>query len=177
MFSYRELQKDEISRGLFADFERYQNVTKCWRKVDGEWLIKDIAFVDDWTEEEYETLISELQHTLETGGFVAGAFAADGRLKGFASVEPTPFGSERQYLDLANLHISQECRRNGIGKELFLMAKSWAKEHGAKKLYLSAHSAIESQAFYRAMGCVEAEEYNQELVEKEPCDCQLECGL
>jgi hypothetical protein len=27
------------------------------------------------------------------------------------------------------------------------------------------------------MGCVEAVEYNKELAEKEPCDCQLECVL
>ncbi|MCI8896985.1 MAG: hypothetical protein HFI61_04170, partial [Lachnospiraceae bacterium] len=34
--------------------------------------------------------------------------------------------------------------------------------------------AVETQAFYRAMGCVEAQEYNKEHVEKEPYDCQLE---
>ena len=68
-------------------------------------------------------------------------------------------------------------RGKGIGKELFVRAKAWAKEQGAKKLYISAHSAVESQAFYRAMGCVEAKEYNPEHVAKEPCDCQLECEV
>ena len=48
---------------------------------------------------------------------------------------------------------------------------------GAKKLYISAHSAVETQAFYRAMGCVEAQEYNQKHVEAEPYDCQMECSL
>lgn len=55
--------------------------------------------------------------------------------------------------------------------------KIWAQEHGAKKLYISAHSAVESQAFYETVGCVEAEECNQGHVEKEPYDCQLECIL
>ena len=50
-------------------------------------------------------------------------------------------------------------------------------ENGAGKLYISAHSAVESQAFYKSMGCVEAGEYNPEHVEKEPYDCQLECRL
>ena len=50
----------------------------------------------------------------------------------------------------------------------------WAKAKGAKKLYISAHSSVESQAFYKAIGCREAEEYSQPHVEKEPCDCQLE---
>ena len=45
------------------------------------------------------------------------------------------------------------------------------------KLYISAHSAVESQAFYKALGCVEAQVYNKEHVEKEPYDCQMECIL
>ena len=80
-------------------------------------------------------------------------------------------------MNLSNIHVSQDMRRQGIGKELFTLTKTWANEHGAEKLYISAHSAVESQAFYKSMGCVEAVEYNQELAEKEPCDCQLECVL
>lgn len=38
-------------------------------------------------------------------------------------------------------------------------------------------SLYESQAFYKKMGCVEAEQYNREHVDKEPYDCQLECKL
>ena len=55
-------------------------------------------------------------------------------------------------------------RGNGIGKKLFLEAKQWAKQRGAKKLYISAHSSVESQAFYKAMGCVEAKVYNQKHI-------------
>lgn len=39
------------------------------------------------------------------------------------------------------------------------------------------HSIVESQAFYRKMGCTEAQEYSQKHVEAEPFDCQLECML
>ena len=52
-----------------------------------------------------------------------------------------------------------------------------AKSNGAEKLYISAHSAVESQAFYHAMGCVEAVEYKKEHVEQEPYDRQLEYWL
>lgn len=55
--------------------------------------------------------------------------------------------------------------------------KCWRKESGAKKLYISAHSSEETQAFYKALGCVEAKEYNSKLVAEEPCDCQLEYSL
>ena len=82
------------------------------------------------------------------------------------------------YLSLIHiLHVSEDMRGKGIGRTLFRSAMDWARERGAAKLYISGHSAVESQAFYRAMGCVEAREYNQSHVEKEPCDCQLECPL
>ena len=65
----------------------------------------------------------------------------------------------------------------GIGSVLFRAAAGWARSHGGRKLYISAHSAVESQAFYHKMGCVEAVQYNREHVEKESFDCQLECVL
>lgn len=105
-----------------------------------------------------------------------GAFVHE-ELKGFVSVESGLFGSNREYLDLSSLHVSEDMRGKGIGRTLFRSAMDWARERGAAKLYISGHSAVESQAFYRAMGCVEAREYNQSHVEKEPCDCQLECPL
>lgn len=176
MIQYRECRSEELSRELFSDFQRRQNVTKCWRKIDGEWLIKDISFADDWTEQDYSALIACLNNTILTDGVVFGAFL-DGRLKGFASVESTRFGTDRQYMDLSSIHVSQDMRGKGIGKELFCRAKEYAKKHEAQKLYISAHSSVESQAFYRALGCVEADEYNADHVEREPFDCQLECRL
>ena len=173
---YRSLREDEICRELFAGFIRRQVVTKCWRRENGEWVIRDDPFIDDWTEGEYQILVRCLRNTVATGGFVFAAFC-DGVLKGFASVESALFGEEQGYLDLSCIHVSEDMRGQGIGKELFLAAKDWARAHGGRKLYISAHSAVESQAFYRAMGCVEAEKYHQGHVEAEPYDCQLECRL
>ncbi|MBE5967066.1 MAG: GNAT family N-acetyltransferase [Lachnospiraceae bacterium] len=173
---YLKLKTDEINRELFSHFQRHQTVTLCWRKIDEKWCIKDDPFTDDWTEEEYNELVTCLKDTAASGGVVFGAFS-DQTLKGFTSVEAPLFGSNREYLDLSSIHVSEDMRGKGIGKELFQLAKTWAKEHGAKKLYISAHSAVESQAFYHAMGCVEAQEYNPYHVQKEPYDCQLECKL
>lgn len=173
---YRSLREDEICRELFAGFIRRQVVTKCWRRENGEWVIRDDPFIDDWTEGEYQILVRCLRNTVATGGFVFAAFC-DGVLKGFASVESALFGEEQGYLDLSCIHVSEDMRGQGIGKVLFLAAKDWARAHGGRKLYISAHSAVESQAFYRAMGCVEAEKYHQGHVEAEPYDCQLECRL
>ena len=98
----------------------------------------------------------------------------EGSLKGFVSVERELFGGEQRYLDLSSIHVSRDMRHGGIGTKLFLAAVRWAGDQGAGKLYISAHSAAESQAFYRKLGCVEAEVYNQDHVMREPFDCQLE---
>lgn len=173
---YRALKAEEIDRSLFQHFIRRQIVTKCWRKVGGEWIIKDAPFIDDWGEAEYGILVACLKNTVNTGGVVYGAFEG-GLLKGFVSVESALFGRRQEYLDLTSIHVSEDRRGSGIGKELFTRAAGWAKMHGGKKLYISSHSAVESQAFYRAVGCVEAAEYNREHVEREPYDCQLEYVL
>ena len=176
MVQYRTLRENELCRELFGGFIRHQVVTKCWRREKGEWVIREDPFIDDWTEADYRTLISCLKNTVSTGGVVYGAFIA-GMLKGFASVEPDFMGKEGQYLDLSSIHVSEDARGAGIGKALFLMAKEWARARGAKKLYISAHSAVETQAFYRSMGCVEALEYDRRHVDREPFDCQMECVL
>ena len=176
MIEYRPIQEDELCPALFSHFLRHQVVEQCWRRDGGNWVIRDVPFIDDWTEAEYLQLIDCLRNTLRTGGFVCAAFAG-GWLKGFVSVEPELFGGEQRYLDLSSLHVSEDMRRESIGTVLFQAAKDWAAAHGAAKLYISAHSSVESQAFYSKMGCVEAAVYNQSHVEAEPFDCQLECPL
>ena len=173
---YRELCAHEIGRTLFKDFDRRQVVTDCWRREGATWTIKSAPFIDDWSETDYQTLITCLQNTVQTGGYVYGAFV-DGMLKGFVSVEPALYGEMQRYLDLSSLHVSADMRGKGIGKALFLAAKGWARKRGGRKLYISSHSAAETQAFYQAMGCVDAQVYVQAHVDAEPFDRQLECAL
>ena len=88
MLQYRTLRADEICRALFASFIRRQNVTKCWRKENDAWVIKDAPFIDDWSERDYQTLIACLKHTVEAGGFVYAAFC-DGLLKALFPLSPS----------------------------------------------------------------------------------------
>ncbi len=173
---YRPLRADEINRALFRDFERRQEVVQCWRREGDRWVIREDPFIDQWDEKDYAFLVQCLQNTIRTGGLVLGAFAG-GRLKGFASVEAAPLGSRGQYLDLTSLHVSADMRRMGMGKVLFRQAAKWAADQGAEKLYISSHSAAETQAFYRALGCVDALEPDPVHVSREPFDCQLEYEL
>ena len=176
MIQYREVQADEINRDLFKDFIRRQVVTKCWRKENGIWVIREDPFTDDWSESDYRILISCLRNTVQTGGFVYAAFYMD-MLKGFVSAEAELFGEERKYVDLSSIHVSEDMRNHGIGTRLFLAAKEWAGKRGADKLYISAHSADESQAFYKKMGCTEAQICLPQHTKAEPFDCQLECNI
>ena len=173
----REIAAEEISLPLFARFQRRQVVTKCWRRDGDTWVIRDDPFVDDWSREDFETLVRCLRGTVRTGGLLCGAFSESGALKGFCSVEADPVGSRGQYLDLSCLHVSQDLRGQGIGRRLFLYAADWARAKGAEKLYISAHSAAETQAFYRGLGCVDTEEIQKAHAEREPFDCQLEYRL
>jgi ribosomal protein S18 acetylase RimI-like enzyme len=173
---YKELKENEINISLFSSFNRYQEVKKCWRKEDGEWILKDMVFTEQWGPEEFKSLVEGLHDTLKSGGAVIGAFSND-VLVGFASIENEFFGSKKEYLELSSLHTSYESRGMGIGKTLFSLMCRKAKEMGAQKLYISTQSSQETQAFYKAVGCVEAVEYNYILVEKEPFDCHLEFSL
>lgn len=173
---YRELNASEIDDALFAGFDRTQRVSQCWRCEHGRWVIRDVAFVERWGAEEISNLAMMLWRTVQTSGAVFGAFS-DGVLKGFSSVEGRPFGSDGQYLYLSCLHVSHEKRRHGIGQALFRLAVAWAKAHGATKLYISAHSSVDTQAFYLALGCVDTAEAAAPHVLAEPFARQLEFDL
>ena len=47
---YREIAPGELDRALFRHFERRQEVTKCRRRENGVWVVRDAPFIDDWSE-------------------------------------------------------------------------------------------------------------------------------
>ena len=60
---YRELTEKEICRGLFRQFIRRQIVVECWRRENEKWVIRDDPFIDDWSESDYEFLVTCLKNT------------------------------------------------------------------------------------------------------------------
>ena len=170
---YKNLTAEDIAPSFLDGFERRQEVMLCYRRGEKGWEVRPDPFTDDWTEEERASVVKALQETAKSGGFVQAAFF-EGRPVGFAAVCKQPLGKKREYLDLSELHVSREWRRRGVGRRLFQAAAAWAKEHGAEKLYISAHSAVETQVFYRSLGCTDAVWEDKRHVEREPFDCQLE---
>ena len=174
--TYCKISEENFSYSSLDGFIRRQEVRECWRKVDSQWKLLPIAYVEDWDLEARRKRADIILRGVRSGGIAYGAWDRE-RVVGFARLEGPLFGSEGQYIDLAQFHVSLPCRRRGIGKRLFELACQGARELGAKKLYVSAHSAKESIAAYRKYGCVEAREVSQILAEKEPCDMQLEFQL
>lgn len=172
----RPLRKDELAPDIFHDFCRFQPVEKAWRKPHGQWEIQDVCYTDRWGNEKPQAMCDFLRGLLDGGGKAWGAFL-DGKLKGFCAVKGPLIGSRGQYADLDKIYVSADCQGQGLGRELFQQAARFGRELGAEKLYISAHSAVGPMAFYKAMGCVEAEEYDPWHVEDEPSDVQMEYRL
>lgn len=171
--TYQTLTAKNFGLHSLDYFIRRQDVKKCWRRVEGTLTLLPIAYIEDWDLTERRETAKEILEELQRGGFAYGALC-EGKIVGFAVLAAALFGTRKRYMDLSLFYVSEPFRRMGIGKELFLLACQGAKNAGAEKLYISAHSAEDSMAAYRNLGCVEAMEVNRFLAEKEPCDVQLE---
>ena len=157
-------------------FVRHQRVSECWRNVDGEWKLVPIEFEENWSVEQCQKIAADVALHMENDQTAIGAFDGE-EVIGFVTVSHNIFGNTAKYVELVCFQVSEPYRGKKIGKTLFSKACEEAKRLGADKLYISAHSSKESQAAYKAIGCVHAEEINQKLAEEEPCDVQLEYVL
>jgi len=170
------LKFDECTLEFFSNFNRYQEINRCWRKIDGNWILIDNKHIAQWDDNQKLNVINNLRHCIEQNGAVSGAFIDD-KLIGFSSIPGDLFGTVYNYVQLKMLHVTFEYRGRGIGKLLFKKACGEAKEFGEEKLYISANAAEESIGFYKSVGCIETAELNHELYGQEPFDCHLEYCL
>ena len=175
-YQYRRLGNHNFTGHSLDDFVRHQTVTACWRKIGNDWKLVPNVYEENWSQVQCrETAEDMARHiNLDQTGF--GAFDGE-RIIGFATVSHRIFGVTANYAQLVCFQISEEYRRQGIGRKLFSMACEEARRLGADKLYISAHSSKESQAAYRALGCTPAEEVNEGLAAAEPFDVQMEYRL
>ena len=175
-YQYKRLDNNNFTGNSLDDFVRHQTVTACWRKTDNDWKLVPNVYEENWLLEQRRKIAEDVVHhmNLDQTGF--GAFEGE-RIIGFATVSRRIFGVAARYVQLVCLQISEEYRRQGIGRKLFSMACEEARQLGADKLYISGHSSKESQAAYRALGCSFTEEINEELAAAEPFDVQMEYRL
>ena len=81
------------------------------------------------------------------------------------------------YMILDMMHVSSECRGQGLGRKLFEAGKAEARKAGAEALYISACSSEETIAYYKAMGSELTSNPIKEMAEAEPCDLQMICPV
>lgn len=174
--SYFTCNKHNFDKFSLDTSIRKQTVTHCWRKTRSGYMLQPVAYTEDWNLNERRAVAAKICDGLQRG-CLAFAAAQANRIVGFAYVDRTFFGNKHRYVALEELYVSQPFRNRGIGRQLFVNACSGARSLGATRLYISAHSAEEVIAAYRRFGCEYAEEINQTLAEKEPCDLPLAFNL
>lgn len=173
---YAELNTENFNIASLDGFKRHQEVYECWRKEGENYILKPVRYTEDWSLEELREMAQKIITVTDCGGMACGAFCGED-VVGFALLPKGKFGSRNQYIDLAEFYVSAPYRSRGIGRKLFEQICGYAKNSGAEKIYISAHSAKESIAAYKSFGCVLAEEINEELANAEPCDVQMEFVL
>lgn len=166
---------DNVRPDSLDGFVRHQQVCECWRCVDGQWMLLPIAFTEHWDADRLRAEAAELI-ALSAAGKPAFVAKQGDDVVGFASLGGR-LGIRGQYMELLSLHVSKPWRGQGVGRALFAAVCTAAREAGAEKLYISAHSSKESQAVYRALGCALAQEPDAAHVTAEPCDVQMEYDL
>ena len=103
----KQLTLDDLSPDLLQHFNRYQEVKRCWRFEDGEWVLKDISYTPQWDENTKKNIATEgFAQCINSGGFVWGVFNDNNQLIAFATLMSDFFGSEKQYVQLSLLHVS-----------------------------------------------------------------------
>ena len=175
-YQYKRLDNNNFTGNSLDDFVRHQTVTECWRKIDNDWKLVPNVYEENWPQIQCREIAEDLVYNINNDQTGFGAFDGE-RIIGFATVSHRIFGASARYVQLVCFQISEEYRRQGIGRKLFSMACEEARRLGADKLYISAHSSKESQAAYRALGCTPAEEVNEGLAAAEPFDVQMEYRL
>ncbi len=127
--------------------------------------------------EEREQIFNDYFVDLKNKNLYVSAIIDNSELLGFMILNCNPIGKGSEYIELKMFHVSQQYRNKGIGKLLFDDAKRKANELNIPKLYLSAHSAYETQKFYESLGCIDAIWKYLKAVELEPWDIQMEYSV
>ncbi len=174
---YRLISSEVLTPALFDSFHRRQIIQNVWHLQDGQWVIDSAPrLIENWGKPQHEFICHCLRETLTDGGVVCGAFDED-KLKGIVAVNAVPLGSRGQYREIPFLHVSEEYRGQSIGRTLFTLAKGVCRELGGEMLFISSQPSVETQAFYKAMGCRDATESSAAHIQRNPQERQLECNI
>ena len=164
---YEKISNEEIS---LDNFDRSQEVKRVYVNDSGKLLLKDQIWTMDWSLEHKR----KVAINLKSDECVAYAVWENEKIIGFVSVVKKLAGC-RMVLDI--IQVDRAFRGQGIGRQLFTLAVTEAKNAGAKELYISARCSEETVNFYKAMGAVPTNDPIPEIAEAEPYDIQMTFDL
>ena len=164
------LTKNNFNENSLDNYERTQEVKKVYRKQDGEYVLVEMPYVEDWTLEKKR----EVAKDICSDEYISYIALDDDKVVGFIGLKRQLFGD---YMILDMMHTSAGYRGKGLGRKLFELGRETARKAGAKALYISACSSEETIAFYKAMGAVVTKDTIKEIEEDEPCDLQMSCKV
>jgi predicted N-acetyltransferase YhbS len=175
MIDGRQLRRDEIEDVWTID--RREVIEAVYYLEGGALVLTPEYFnVRGWPPGEADASTPLLEDCCDHGGWFYGLFD-DGRLIGVAVLENRFIGQPRDQLQLKFLHVSNGYRDQGLGKRLFDLAASQARQRGAQRLYISATPSEHTIDFYLGLGCTVTAEPDPELFALEPEDIHLEYDL
>ncbi len=175
MLTFRHLSREELT--LVWSIDRSEVTDNVYHLENGALVLKSEHFdLRGWPPGEAEHYTPILLDCFDRGGWCYGQF--DGALLvGAAILESRFIGPRHDQLQLKFLHVRKAYRRQGLGRNLFELAKAAARAKGAKKLYVSATPSENTINFYLRSGCRVTAHPDPELLALEPLDIHLECEV
>lgn len=127
--------------------------------------------IPDWDDAERLERMAEMNRAIADGG-MAFECLAEGLVVGIATVASIKLSKDR--VQLATLHVDARYRKRGVGKALMRAAVGFARDIGARGLYISASPKINTVDFYLRLGAALADPIEPALFALEPEDIHLE---
>jgi GNAT superfamily N-acetyltransferase len=175
MIQGRELADDEIL-GLWS-LDRAEVIDNIYYYEDGALILKPEHYdMTAFPRGEAEMFTPHLLACQERGGWFYGLFDGD-LLIGEVVLDRKFIGPRHDLLQMKALYVSKAYRGQGLGHQLFELAKQKARSLGAKGMYISATPSEHTVNFYLGHGCTPIATPDAELFKLEPEDIHLECRI
>ena len=167
----RPLTRDEVE--LIWTIDRSEVHHYTYELREGQLVrVPNYFEVPGWRSDAAAKETPGLLDCFDRGGTFVGVFDAEA-LIGMSVLESARVGRGRDQMQLAYLYVSRTYRGRGVGMRLFEAAVSFARDAGAKALYVSAAPTENTVDFYLNRGCVLAPEPDPALLAAEPDDIHL----
>ena len=162
------LSAENFKPDSLDNYQRKQDVKKVYRKQNGEYILVDCVYTEDWDMEKRRSVAKDIS----SDDYITYLAIEKDEVVGFIGLKKDLAES---YMILDLMQVSAAYRGQGIGRKLFAAGKEEARKAGAEALYISACSSEETIAFYKAMGAELTDSPIREISEEEPYDLQMVC--